>query len=93
MAAGYRKPLIRKTASGPSSYSAGGFEVEIGELEKVAGAVVTVSSTTFYHAQIASITGNKVKIMVYEWTGSAVAEVGDGTDLSDVTFYILAWSS
>jgi len=90
--ADYRKEPVRKIASGPSSYPTGGFEVEIGELEKVEGAVVTVESGTFYHPQIVSITDNKVKIKVWEWTGTEIAEVGAGTDLSGVKFHILAWS-
>jgi len=90
--AGYRKPVIRKKVSGPSSYSTGGFTVTIGELESVAGAVITVESSTFYHPQIASISGNTIKVIVYAWDGAAVSEISAGTDLSGVTFHILAWS-
>jgi len=88
-----------KTTTGPSSYSAGGFEVVCGEVEKVDKAIVQVYGGGEYLAQIVSISGNKVKIKVRDNIEQAVdeggtstytigGEVADGTDLSSVTFVI-----
>lgn len=74
--------------SGPASYTSGGFTVTVNELDKVHGAVATTSAG--YVASIAGVSGNTVTVAVYQEAGAAgaLAEVGDGTDLSGVTFYI-----
>jgi len=88
-----------KTTTGPTSYSAGGFNVTCGEVEKVTFATVEVLGGGEYLAQIASISGNVVKIKVRDNIEQAVdeggtstytigAEVSDGTDLSSITFKI-----
>ena len=86
-------PVYVKTA-GPAAYTAGGFEVVEGELGTVETAVVQASGG--YTAEVASITGNKVKVKAYYFDYDAAAdgvaiEVPDGTDLSGVTFTILAF--
>ena len=95
-------PIIVKETTGPASYSAGGFEVTIGELEKVDKAVAQVIGGGEYLAQVVSISGNKVTVKVRDNIEQAVdeggtatytigAEVGDGTDLSAVTFLVIAY--
>jgi len=79
--------------SGPSSYATGGFTVTINDLSRVDDAIV--SSTGGYLAEVSSISGNTVTVKVYYFDyGSASAgtavEVPDGTDLSGVTFRIIA---
>ena len=78
---------------GPTSYTAGGFDVRISELGHVYNAVVNASGG--YIAEVASISGNVVKIKVYYFDYDATAdgpaiEVPDGTDLSGVSFTIFA---
>lgn len=79
------------TATGPSSYASGGFSVTISELDKVYVATVSASANG-YVPLIADINGNTIIIAVYQDSGAAGAleEVADGTDLSGVTFYIIA---
>ena len=88
-----------KTVTGPSSYSAGGFDVVCGEVEKVTYAIAQVLGGGEYLAQVASISGNVVKIKVRDNIEQAVdeggtatytigGEVADGTDLSSVTFVV-----
>jgi len=74
--------------SGPASYTTGGFTVTVSELSKVHGAVAVTSGG--YVASVAGVSDNTVTIAVYENAGAAgpLAEVGAGTDLSGVTFYI-----
>ena len=79
---------VMVSTSGPASYAAGGFDVEIGELTEVYNAVVNISGG--YLAEVASISGNKVKVKVYYFDYDATAdgpaiEVPDGTDLSGQT--------
>ncbi len=78
-----------KTVAGPDSYPTGGFEVEIGEFEKVTQAAVSVK-TGSYHAGVPSITGNKPKVQVFVGAAGADTEVTAGTDLSGETFTIVA---
>ena len=95
-------PIIVKETTGPSSYSSGGFEVTIGELEKVDKAVAQVIGGGEYIAQVVSISGNKVTVKVRNNIEQAVdengtstytigGEVADGTDLSSITFYVIAY--
>ena len=95
-------PVVVKETTGPSSYSAGGFNVTIGELEKVSKAIVQVIGGGEYLAQVVSISGNVVTVKVRDNIEQEVAEggsstytiggeVSDGTDLSSVTFYVIAY--
>ena len=118
----YRKVVTKKVA-GPDSYTTGGFEVTVGEVEVVEGATVSCDNNG-YIAEIAGISGNKVTVRVRKAvnitgtvtathaacaatsaayatatnllsdSGSLVTEVAPevdaGTDLSGVTFYIVA---
>ncbi len=82
-----------KTVTGPSSYSTGGFTVTINELERVEEAIVVASAG--YMAEVASISGNTVTIKVYDFDYPSTAvgpatEVADRTDLSSVSFKIIA---
>lgn len=86
--------LWRGSTTGPASYSTGGFTVTISELSKVDFAVV--QATGGYKPEIAGISGNTITILVRQYDYPATAagpavEVGAGTDLSGVTFYILAF--
>jgi len=83
---------IIKTVAGPTSYTSGGFDVEVGELEKVVQAGVS-PWTGGYKSEVASITGNKVKVLVryYDYDAAAdgaAIEVTAGTDLSGVKFVV-----
>jgi len=79
--------------AGPSSYPSGGFDVQITGLSKVHAAVVIAGGG--YLAEVASISGNTIKVKVnyfdYDAAGDGTAiEVPSGTDLSGVTFYVIA---
>jgi len=91
--------IVMKTTSGPSSYSSGGFTVTIGELEKISKAIVVPNTNIEANDKVRqirwTISGNTVTIVVREIdvTGSSPvswSEVADGTDLSDITFTIIA---
>lgn len=83
--------MIMKTVAGPSAYTTGGFTTTVGDFEKVDKVAVSVFGTTFYHPQVASISGNTVTIKVFRWdsASTAVAEVAADTDLSGVTFVLI----
>ena len=79
--------------AGPSSYPTGGFDVQITGLSKVHAAIVVAGGG--YLAEVASISGNtiKVKVNYFDYDASAdgtAIEVPSGTDLSGVTFYVIA---
>lgn len=85
--------LFFGTATGPSSYTTGGFTVTVSDLTEVHDAIVVAGGG--YLAEVASISGNSVTIKVYEFNYPATAagtatEVSAGTDLSGVTFRIVA---
>lgn len=90
-----------KSVAGPSAYPSGGFNVVIGELEKVEKAVVQALGLNEYIAQVNTITGNVVKVAVRDNIEQAVdeggsskytigGEVAANTDLSGVTFIVVA---
>lgn len=88
-----RLKLVATDVKGPSSYTTGGFTVTIEGLSKIYEAVVNAGNG--YLAEVASISGNTITIKVYEFNYPATAagpatEVGAGTDLSGVTFRIIA---
>lgn len=81
------------TFSGPASYTAGGFTVTIDQLSRVDDAIVVAGGG--YLAEVASISGNTITVRVYYFDYAAAAagpaiEVPAGTDLSAVTFRVLA---
>jgi len=91
-ARGALKVVVAST-TGPASYTSGGFTYTVDELKEVYGAIVQASGG--YKAEVASISGNTITIMVYQYDYAAAAagpaiEVTAGTDLSGVTFTILA---
>jgi len=80
------------TVTGPTSYATGGFSVTIADLESIDGAVVIAGGG--YKAEV-TWTANKLTIVVryfdYPAAAAGVAiEVPAGTDLSGVTFIIIA---
>jgi len=87
--------VIKATASGPASYSAGGFTLRINSAKEVK-AVIGASNNGGYKVDPAeiSISGNEltVKVRYYDYDaaadGSAI-EVTDATDLSGVTFEVI----
>jgi hypothetical protein len=81
------------SVAGPTSYATGGFTVTIEDLSRIEDAVVIAGGG--YLAEVASISGNTVTIVVryfdYAATAAGTAiEVPSGTDLSGVTFRIIA---
>ena len=79
--------------NGPASYTAGGFDFNATDFKKVTGAIPVADSG--YKAEIASISGNtiKVKVLYYDFSKTAAdvaSEVPAAADLSGVTFYIVA---
>jgi len=81
------------TVSGPVSYATGGFTVTIADLQAVYDANVNAGGG--YQAEVTTITGNRITIVAryfdYPAAAAGVAiEVPAGTDLSGVTFRILA---
>lgn len=89
-----RKAIITESA-GPSSYTSGGFDVEVSELAKVSKSAV-LQITGGYIAEVTSISGNKPKVKVYYFDYDAAAdgaaiEVAAGTDLSGVTVTLLSY--
>ena len=90
------KKIVVASSAGPSSYATGGFDVVIDELTSVDFAIVVCNGG--YIAEVASITGNTVKVLVRYFdydaaAGGTAIEVASGTDLSGVTFTILAVGS
>jgi len=97
---GFKKPYGRGfpkgytgSFKGPTSYPSGGFEHTVTGFISVWDAVVIAGGG--YKAEVASITGNKVKIVVryYDYPAAAAGtaiEITAGTDLSGVTFRIIA---
>ena len=88
---GYK--LVARAVTGPASYTTGGFAVVFPELRVIHAALVVGGGG--YKAEIASITANAVTIRVlyYDYAAAAAGpaiEVPAGTDLSGVTFYVLA---
>jgi hypothetical protein len=93
--------LKAKVVRGPATYPAGGFTVTFGEFEKVAAAVVKELGGGEYLPQVAAISGNTITVKVRNNLEQAVdeggtatytigGEVAAGTDLSGVTFYVIA---
>lgn len=89
------KLLVWGSTSGPSSYSAGGFSVTVPVVRKVLK-VLVASASGGYKVEPASISvsGNTLTVPVFEYNYPATAsgpatQVGDGTDLSGVTFEFL----
>jgi len=92
LAPGVGKKVIPKIVTGPSSYTAGGFEIDVPEANGVEGGI------GFGGGYIAEVlpgsTDKKAKVKVYYADYPATAagplrEVPDGTDLSGVTFFLL----
>ena len=90
---GSRRKLVITSVAGPASYSTGGFTVSIDELKEVEEAIVVAGGG--YLAEVASKSGNSITVKVYHFNYPATAagpavEVDAGTDLSGVTFIIIA---
>jgi len=81
------------SVSGPTSYPTGGFTVTVAKLRRVFDAMVEAGGG--YKASVVSISANTVKVEVryYDYPAAAAGtaiEVPAGTDLSAVTFRIVA---
>lgn len=89
------KKLVVETVSGPSSYSTGGFPITFRELQRVEEIIGAWANTgLLVEAHIPSASGNLASVRVYWQTGvsgAPMTEVASGTDLSGVTFKVLAW--
>jgi len=80
------------SASGPSSYSSGGFEVTVSEL-RVIEKVIAVYSNGGYLCEPGAISKNTVKVVAkwfkYSSSSDGVAEEPTGQDLSGTTFTVV----
>jgi hypothetical protein len=99
--------VVRKVVAGPSSYTqasaTAGWDVPIGELEKVVSARVTDLGGGEYLAQVYSIvSNNKVRVRVRDNIEQAVneggsatytigAELSTGANISGVSFLVEAF--
>jgi len=87
--------MIKLTsARGPSSYSAGGFDVTVGAFEEVSqssGAMVLaqIASSSYYYASPVSASGNIVTVMVRDLR-SAGMEAG-AVDMSGLDVLVLTY--
>ena len=89
-----RKSVITESA-GPSSYTTGGFNIEVPELSTVAISKV-IEVTGGYSAEVVSTSGNTAKVKVYYYNYPATAagaatEVAAGVDISSVTITLLSY--
>ncbi|RLC73312.1 MAG: hypothetical protein DRI26_01095 [Chloroflexi bacterium] len=93
--------LFQKVVDGPSSYSPGGFAVQVGEFEKIeSGVQVMMDPTTKlgtsaipgFHTAVDANTPNVVRVQVFQawWSDPSRAweEVASGTDLSAASFIL-----
>jgi len=88
------KKIVLQTATGPASYTTGGFNVTINELDRV-DAVLHISIDGGYKIGSFTITGNTVKVVVHQYsytsaTDGPSAEVPATTNLSTATVTIIA---
>jgi len=85
-----------KSVNGPTSYSAGGFTVTIDGLREIVHAIVELRQRGNNYRIDYSWSGNTVTIKVYVIAADtssgdiSATEVADGTDLSGLTFDIIA---
>lgn len=91
------KKIAIVTASGPSSYTSGGFSVRVSALNKI-DAVLDVRITGGYKVGGYSISGNSVTIVVHHYnypatSAGASVEVSAGTDLSAQTVTLVVLGS
>ena len=68
---------------GPSSYSAGGFDVTLGDVDFIAASsgrmvAASIASSSQLTAQVVASSGNIATVMLH----TASAEIADATDLS-----------
>jgi len=93
--------LKSKVVKGPAAYPTGGFTVTFGEFQKIDAAFVKELGGGEYLPQVAAISGNTVTIKVRNNLEQAVneggtstytigGEVAANTDLSGVTFFVIA---
>ena len=88
---GYR--VIITTVTGPSSYTSGGVEYTINELDSVVGVIALPAGGYLIEASVVEGT-NRVKLVFKHFDYPATAagpavEVPDGTDLSGVTVTLI----
>jgi len=83
------RKIVVATASGPTSYAAGGFDVVVPELSRI-DAILFAFVTGGYKVGGLSVSGNRVRVAVHQYDYPATAagpsvEVPAGTDLSGQT--------
>jgi hypothetical protein len=93
------RKVVQVTATGPTSYTTGGFRVVIGELEKIHALLVSVRTnlkvSNYVHVVDYSYAGNTITFTVHRIDVTAAApaawsEVPDGTDISGLVLEIVA---
>jgi hypothetical protein len=93
------KKVVQKVVTGPSSYSTGGFNVVVDELNKIHALVVSVRTnlkvSNYVHVVDYSYADNVVTFTVYRIDVTATApsawvEVPAGTDISGLVIEIVA---
>jgi len=85
--AGAPKVVVKRVA-GPSSYATGGFDVTVEEFSEIIAGFVVAGSGYTADIDFANSDKNKLRVIAYSAAG---AEVSAGTDLSGVSFTIIAF--
>ncbi len=85
-----------KKVAGPSSYATGGFTITMDEIREIEDAVVSMVDGNNMYKVSYSYSGNKITVQVYQLgydsgtSSLTISEVADGTDLSGISFAIIA---
>ena len=88
--------LETKQASGPASYTTGGFTITLDGIREIKEAVVSIDDANNLYRVSYSHTGNTITVKVYQLGFDAgtstltISEVAAGTDLSALTFTVIA---
>ena len=88
--------VAARTVNGPSSYSAGGFNVEFPELSTIVHAIVQLRNNPGNKLVQVNVTDNTVNIKIFtisaDTTTGAISatEDADGTDESGLVFDVIA---
>ena len=83
--------IVARGVRGPASYLSPGFQVRIGEIQKIqtssgrmAGVMITSSSN--FTAKVVAASGNVAVVAVFTSSGTQIA---DTTDLSGMHFFVV----
>jgi hypothetical protein len=84
------KKLVVETVSGPTSYTTGGFPLRFSKVDRIDHVIeVRANTGVLAEGRIPAASGNLISVRVYWQTGESgtpMAEVAPGTDLSAITF-------